>query len=360
MHPIFDGPGLKWTDPDVQNLHKLLSRKKIYNKPEAIELLYDRAGDNLPAINTSLAPSAVWKQALDYLHESGSLRNFCQQLLNDGPPSDMKDVISKIFARESVTELNLIDGSPVLDRQNLRPRIAALSSSDSSNRVLVIRGEKQSGKTHSRLLFSQAAKASGATSVYLRKGQVNNLREVLNEIFAPIGGFTKERDVKVDTTDNAWHKVICSELLKAARKEKTMLWIAMDNLGKEGSVPHLEPEIKEFFDQLVVQMSNDVYQEHFRLMLIDYPSGDTPQLWEERLWEEDRTSQDDVREEHVIAFIKASLQKKNKQLPEDTIREKAASIIRTAEQQVSGAPPENPVYRIKAIDALLKDYLKTL
>lgn len=358
MHPIFDGPKLKWTDANVKELHRLLSTLKKYKDTGTIELRYDMAGDDLPGLNTGRGPALVWKEALDNIHGNGYLRAFCESLQKDGKPPELMAVLKAIFETEAVTDAKIVETVPLLDRKNFREKLQALSNNDSNTRVVIVRGEKQSGKTHGKLLFQKVAKENGGKPIYLKKGQVNNLDEVLAELFAFTGGFTKQRDA--NTTDPAWHRLVCSEFLAGALNKNANLWIAMDNLGIEGNSYHLEPEIKAFFDQLVLQMSNFAYLDHVRLMLIDYPEGDTPDLWEETVWQEDRTAQNDVDATHVMEAIEAMAKIKKVNLFKDDIREKAQSMIRDAEEEVRKAPPGQPVSRIKVIDSRLKEYFKTL
>lgn len=369
MHPIFDGIKLKWTDPNVRQLHKLLGKLKKFKSLEGIELWYEMAGDELPGLTYTKTPAGIWKEALDNLHANGCLRVFCQSLLDEGKPPELMQALKGIFETESVTESKFIDESPLMDRKNLRSKLNALASPESNTRVLIVRGDKRTGKSHGRLLFVKLARDNGGTIISMKKPQITVLADVLNSLFGPLGGLPENVRKKLDglenrndadTTDFAWLDEVSRTFLNAARAANANLWIAMDNLGKEQDAFLLPQEIKLFFDKLVLQMSTLSYLDNVRLMLIDYPDGDTPPGWEEIMWQEDRTRHDDVVQSHVIETIESWCRAQNKNLHKDTILEQASAIIKKAERTVAEGIAGKPAYRIEQIDKCLRQYLQTL
>ena len=367
MHPIFDGAKLKWSDPAVQQLYRLLGKIKKYKQPDMIELQYEMAGDDLPPLNLGNAPLMIWKEALENLHGNGYLRAFCELLKQEGKPPDLMRVLAQIFAKESITELKLINTSPLLDRRSLRAKLNELSKPESNARVVIVRGGKRTGKSHGRLLFFEVAKENGGTLISMQKSQVTVLKDVLDKLFGPFGGLPdkvckhlEDFNKNIDTTDFAWLSEVGRTFLNTAMDKKANLWIAMDNLGKENDALLLPQEIKLFFDKLVLEMSSLTYLNHVRLMLMDYPEGETPPGWEQLIWLDDRIAQNDVEETHVKEVIDSWCLKNTKNPHEDDRRENARSIIARAEAEVAKATLEKPAYRIELIDKYLQEYLQGL
>jgi hypothetical protein len=369
MHPILDSVNYKWAEPKAAELYKLLRKAFPDAQKKEADTLYQMSGTDLPELNRNQQNADFWKDLLENLAANSCLRRFCELIQDRGKPKPLMDVLKGIFEMQAVAQLKVIDNASVFDRMNLRNKLEALADPGSNIRVLIVRGEKQSGKSHGRLLFLSVAKENQGTPVLLKKGQVNVLEDVLLALFTHIGGLTQKaadciadmnKNKTPDTTDNACLKILCDEFLKGVLEKKVNLWIAMDNLGKEGDAFLLPEEIKLFFDQLVLKLSSLSYLDHVRLMLIDYPEGDTPPGWEELMWQEDRTSHTDVDVTHVIEVIEFWCLKKKKQVHKDEIIEKAKSIVKEAEELVKNCSKENPAYRIKAIDQYVKNYVQTL
>lgn len=352
MHPIFDSPEYNWSDDNADALYNIL--KTSVTTKKMVEYHYRRAGAGLPALNSDQSAPLMWQEALDNLAANGTLKAFCEKLRREGKPPALMEVLEKIFKMESVTERKFLQGNSLLDRKKFREKLMALADPNSSKKVLLIRGELQSGKTQGRHLFSDVAVANGGKSIYMVIGMVNSLDEVLKELFAPVGGFKIKRDKEQDSTDEAWYRTICSTLQTAAGGANARLWIAMDSIG------HVSKDIRGFFDQLVLLMTNPAYHPYIRLMLIDYPPGDTPTNWDASIWHEDLTTQNDVGVEDVVEGIQSWLKTKGGDLFEDEIKEKAQSIIKEAEEAVLAAPKDKPVSRIKSIDEKLRNYLETI
>lgn len=369
MHPIFDSVRYKWAEPKATELWKLFRKVFPDARKKEVDTLYQSAGTDLPELDLRQPNADFWKDVLENLTANGCLRRFCELIQDLGKPPQLMELLKEIFELKAVTQLRIIDNAAVFDRVNLRNKLEAMADPNSEIRVLLVRGEKQSGKSHGRLLFVSVAKASNGKLVLLKKGQVNVLEDVVRELFVHVGGLTKKAakcletlDQKngPDTTDNACLKILCDEFLTGVVKKKLNLWISMDNLGKEGDALLLPEEIKLFFDQLVLKMSSLAYRDNLRLMLIDYPEGETPPGWEEMMWQEDKTTHKDVDVSHVVEVIEYWCAIKKRNLLKDDITAKAQRIISEAEELVSKCTKENPAYRIKAIDQQLKNYLQTL
>lgn len=366
MHPILDSVKYKWAEPKAAELYKLLKKAFPDGQKKEADTYYQMAGTDLPELNRNQQNADFWKDLLENLTANGCLRKFCELLIDRGRPPQLIVLLKEVFEMQSVTQLKVIDNAAVFDRANFRNKLSALADPTGNIRVLIVRGEKQSGKSHGKLLFLSIAKANNGVPVLLKKGQVNVLEDVVRELFIRVGGLTDRAtqylDVlnkSPDTTDEAMLKRLCDEFLSRVMEKGSNLWIAMDNLGKEGDAYLLPEEIRSFFDQLVLKMSSGSYLDNLRIMLIDYPTGHTPPC-DEYMWEEDTTSHNDVDVTHVIEVIEHWCFIKKRQVPKDDIIAKAKSIISEAEELVKSCSKENPAYRIKAIDQHVKNYVQTL
>ena len=45
------------------------------------------------------------------------------------------------------------------------------------------------------------------------------------------------------------------------------------------------------------------FRQWFRLMLIHYPEGPVPTKWASEFWVEERTSAEDIKQEHVVTLL---------------------------------------------------------
>lgn len=304
-HPIFDRSSYPWDRPEASALRDRLVAAMPDQKEVAT--VYQQAGGQPGALNTGQAPAGLWNEALNLLAQAGALRKLCQQTLPSVTRlqgnSDLHDAIAAVLGARPAVAATIITGEPVLDRQRLRLMVASLQSG-SAARVLVVRGERHSGKSHGRHIFLSAAADCGAEAVYLYEPLVVNVEQAIRRLFRAFGAET--RIPPRDTTQAAWYEAVCGALHDVAQGCGRQLWVAVDDLGvaDDEGTPLLDPEIASFCNQFVLELGNPSFGRWFRLMLIHYPEPPLPTRWLRDIWLEDRTTADDVQQEHVEEYLR--------------------------------------------------------
>jgi hypothetical protein len=145
----------------------------------------------------------------------------------------------------------------LLDRKDLRRKLAQLEPDDNPVRILLVRGESGSGKSHGRHLFNRVAKECGARMTYISEGQVATVREVIELLFSELEAL--EEIPPTFTTDDAGYRLVINKLKQIASRKNRQLWIAVDDLGLDSDGnPLMDAEIRRFFDQfsLMLQKSD--------------------------------------------------------------------------------------------------------
>jgi hypothetical protein len=328
-HPFFDATVYPWHRTEARALHKLLYVR--FDKPADIELVYKRISADLPPLATG-SSLHVWKEALEHCAKLRLLRLLHQQLLDHGEFGQHEGALAVLDAvrrSRAAVDLAVLPGEPglvLLDRAQLRRYIGRLAPPGNPLKVLLVRGETQSGKSHGRHLFESAARDAGAKSVYLCDGLVATVEDVLIELF---GAYSATAEIPApESTDHGWYKAACGKLRAIAERSGCALWIAVDDLGvAEDGAPLLDPQIRAFFEQFALHLVSGVYKDWFRLMLIDYPEGAVPSRWHRDLWAEDRTARADITVEHVVGLLTSWSTQRGRVVVEETVADVAAGIL---------------------------------
>ncbi|MGB8192108.1 MAG: hypothetical protein WCF67_09330, partial [Chitinophagaceae bacterium] len=150
------------------------------------------------------------------------------------------------------------------------------------------------------------------------------------------------------------YKSICTSLQTFAIEQDKVLWIAMDNLGiDENKAPFLEKPILDFFQVFGVQMQKYLFRKHFRLMLIDYPTG-RPTNWKaEHYIETQEFKEDDIIQKDIELSLAEWRLKTKKFVTDEKLNAIAAEVIAKAE--APWTEPEPALSRLERIhDALIK------
>jgi hypothetical protein len=159
------------------------------------------------------------------------------------------------------------------------------------------------------------------------------------------------------STEDAWYRAVCVRLQEVANRKGQPLWIAIDDLGVgQDGAPLLDAEIRKFCDQLVLNMPNPAFRRWFRVMLINYPSGPVPTRWRSDHWDEDRTSEADLRQEHVAQLLRVWAERRGHSILEGDLTKLATEVISRAEDP-SG---EGSKQRLQRIHDALKETLRGL
>lgn len=336
----FAGPmAYPWKRSEAQALYAILIRD--IRQIAEIERLFKAAGGDAAYLNTNQAANQVWTGALDLLAPAGFILDLCRQLLADH--SDLPDVVAAaqamLDAQPAVQKRIASDGRITVDRAPLRNLLSDLSLEEPPFKVVLVRGEPQSGKTWSRYLFERAAKDRGAEVVFLDRATVGTVHEVVRKLFAVFGA-TDQIPAVHDSTGPAWYRAVCNELAGVATKREPprQLWIAADDLGfhPDGKISLMDPEIRDFFDQFVLHLLDPQTYKWFRLMLIHYPDAE-PSTWiKDGLWEQDLVPGARLCKDDVAEVIREWRQDRGKTMLDETVNSLASSVIAFADSPPAG------------------------
>lgn len=331
-HPFFDSISYPWARDDAQELHWALAQA-ISGETPIRQLLQQVIGDATALENGS--PADMWTQSLDLMARAGALGRLCGLLQDDprvrGNAVFQQKIVAVLEARPATAIEELNPRVLLLDRTNLREQLDELALQDSPLRVLLVRGGTKSGKSHGRYLFAAAAAEHGARPVYLFNPIVSTVPQVIDQLFAAFNA--RDRIPSNFTTDAAYYQTVCVELQQVALERRQRLWIAVDDLGVDAqNAPLLDPEIRVFCESLALNMLNPLFGDWFRLMLIHYPEQhEVPTQWGEDVWAEDRTSESDVQQEHIGAFLASWSARNGPRLSEFEVESLAQEVIARAD-----------------------------
>jgi hypothetical protein len=360
-HPFFDALTYPLERPEAVRLRMVLLQ--AITLPARIDDIYNQCQAGLPPLAlVGVPPDVIWTEALRNLTARGALRVLCDRIVTEAvpqltTPAILAAVREVINAEPSASQQILSESVLVLDRVALRGKLEKLESDTDPVKVILVRGEPDSGKSHGRYLFRHVADNRGAQAVYLRDGTVATVDEVIVRLFS-----TVEAEDKIpprDTSLDAWFRSVCTALLAATKRKQRPLWIAMDGLGMGADgAPLLDPQIREFFNHVAFQTMDFDFGKWFRLMLINYPDGPEPAQWESDFWTDDRTSAADIQQEHVVALLQKWLQAHDRNLLEAEVLELAKGVI--AKADAPPAPGVPPLPRLRIIHDAVKELIANL
>lgn len=359
-HPFFDALTYPLDRPDARRLRTVLTQ--AISVPQRVNSLYNECLGGLPPLALLGNPvDVIWTEALGNLTAHHVLKVLLDKIAADATlqaPEIQQAVRDVINAEPAASQQQIISETVlVLDRVALRGKLAKLESDTELVKVILVRGDPDSGKSHGRYLFHHVANTRGALFVYLRDGMVFTVNDVVKRLFS-----TLEASDKIpprDAPPEAWYITICADLLEATKSKKRPLWIAMDSLGLgPDGAPLLDKQIRDFFEQFALNMMDPAFAEWFRLMLIHYPDGPEPAQWEADFWTADRTSATDIKEEHVIDLLQKWLDAHDRKMHEDEVAELAKEVI--AKGDAPDEPGVPPLPRLRRIHNAMMELIATL
>lgn len=354
-NPLLDQNRYLWDRQEAKNLYKALYQN--VSTANQIDLLYKSVSSELPPLALDGQPPAdIWKTALETIAAHGLLREFIslpelRRLTTVRAAADAMEQAEIDVAARSIRQ----DGTIVLDRLRLNRLLTDLVPDQSTTKVILVRGEPESGKSHSRHRFERMARNCGADTVYVYDGTVATVDDVVQKLFAVFQAIDQVPARDNSTTD-AWFRSVCFKMQELASARGRPVWIAVDDLGVGvDGTPLLDQDIRRFFDQFVLNLVDSGFSAWFRLMLIHYPEGPVPTKWEQDLWHEERTDVADVGEQHVADHIREWSGTRGRKVLEEEVLELAGKVIATAEAQ-----PVGNGCRLRHIKNALDSTLRTL
>ncbi|RBP38642.1 hypothetical protein DES53_111162 [Roseimicrobium gellanilyticum] len=352
-HPFFDEITFPFHLREAQELEAVLIL--VYDNRDAITHLCDMCGLNRSELNIEQAPAPLWREALKLFARQARVKSLCERVGRSfqGTPRVVKAIQAVFDAEDPRKQVYAADRMLVLNRKSLREKLSEFEVSDSPIRVLLVRGEAKSGKSHGRYLFFRIATSLGAQPIYLHRARVSTVPVAVDTIFAALG-LPNTAPPQGDSTKVAWYQAICREILRQTAHSGIRAWIAVDDLGLDANgQPLLDPDIKLFFDEFAAFMNTPQFQSRFWLLLIHYPDGEVPTHWEEGFWLEDRTSTGDLTLDDVAEALREGIKRQGLVGLEDQIKADAEQVIRTADTLAPSA-------RLKGINTDVKNRLTNL
>ena len=287
-------------------------------------------------------------------NERGAIDGLLKTTLNDyktGQIPDGRGLSISADWRKYV----LTDECFILDRDSVYEKLVLLAKENADEKVILIRGGKKSGKSWSHHLFKEVAKQVGAGFTHIEAGPVTDAQDTIDELF---GHFNRIDDVpEKDTSPEAWYKKVCLKLKEIAATTGKPLWIAMDNLGED----ELPEDVRQFFNQFVLKMGNQNFNQWFRLILINYPYPEKiPTNWKAKLWTTTNEPFDekDVQVQHVADCLSAWIESENRPLLPDDLKNRSEKLIiaidsyQSEQDTEQGKKPKPRLERIQ--DALIQ------
>lgn len=350
-HPFFGQLRYPWHRQEADLFHEMLV--EVVQNPAQIDLFYKKCADRLPPLALG-APLLMWKEALENLATHGALRKLCDLAIAQYKQNDrVQNVIRAVVDAKPAIDVTIISHDVlVLDRVNLREQLALLEPDATPLKVLLVRGEPGSGKSHGRYLFERAALDRDAQAIYVNQDIVVTVDDVVRQLFSALEA--SEKIPPRDTSEDAWYRLVCFKLQELASIKHRSLWIAVDDLGPaQDGAPLLDSNIRKFFEQFALNMVNSAFRKWFRLMLIHYPDGPVPTRWKREFWSEDRTTDADVQHQHVAELLRSWSVAHDLRIVEQELTDIAGEVFAKAAAPALALGNEAPRLR-RVHDALIE------
>jgi hypothetical protein len=300
-HPLFDDPRFRMDIQEGLHLYEQLCLH--YPSAQDIRIVYARCSSNLPPLRDD-SPHRMWAEALSNIARELRLRRLCEYLLTRTMPK-LVEAVHRILGMRDFVERTVLgaDDLPFLDRKELRGYLEAVARESSPLKVIVVRGERFSGRTWTRHLVESVAEARKELVAYYGRGNLFDLDTLVSDLFAT---FKVDRPPQF-TTSAAGYNNLCTKLAAAARDSNARCWLIVDDLdADQNRNSHIDSAILAFFDQFVAAMANPMVRSWFRLVLIAYPAEQpTPTRWEAEHFRIDEPSIDTPDRNHVLEHLEA-------------------------------------------------------
>jgi hypothetical protein len=322
-HLFFDSPTFPWYVLEARALHRLLY--ELIRDARDIDLIRQSCGPNVLPVGRE-DPKLMWQALLDNVATVRALRELDRVLRERNSPS-IVEALDKLIAAVSMDPVNWIMDEPIfVNRVVLRKALAQLASPQTVKQVLVVRGDRLSGKSWTKHIIQYYADITGQGCTYLCEGLVTTVDEAVGFMLAELGGQVPPRL----STESAWYRSVAQEMMKCAGLRQRGSWIIMDDLGiGPDGTPVLDPAVRSLFEQLAVQTLNPAFGRWFRLVLIAYPDVPLPSKW--RAYSlEDRTTVGDMHENAVQSYLANWAQRHGKALSESDASTLARDIVQRA------------------------------
>jgi hypothetical protein len=128
---------------------------------------------------------------------------------------------------------------PFIDRQGLRDRMAELASAGAS-RVLVVEGERYSGKSYTRFLVEHLARNPGGFRqivVDLIEDAITKPDELAHTLVMKMGGDPVSLPIQGVTTAARYGLILAAAVQSEVNRLGSHIWVVFDGLARPGVLP---------------------------------------------------------------------------------------------------------------------------
>lgn len=332
-HPYFDRLTIPWDRPEVLRLQRALAkeigdRKRIQGILQNCGLQWDEG---------SRSAHQTWRDGLDALAKMNFFRLLNQHVLKSDFPESYAALLEIVEAKDTFAELFPRD-MPFVDRTRLRDKLGAMSRIGSGAGsvgaagagVLIVRGERGSGRSHTRELVADHAHHMGELFVIVDRDLASGAEEAMRLIF---GAFGKPMPTRLQTED-AWYRAACGQMVQVASDLQRRCWVVADDLatGPDGSAL-VNQQLRDLLDQMVLtSMAHPIFARWFRLVLIDYPA-DKPTRWK-GMPPEDVTSLADFSETVLTELCEKLAERRGGVLSKEDATRVAAQALQSYDRAI--------------------------
>jgi hypothetical protein len=354
-NPIFESRRYRRDLAEARALEEHL-RQRFPEVPEARNIA-QIAGLDTTQIDISGAPSTFWGAILDFAARTLALEallDSAESALRQ-PPKDAESRTAIMRVRE-VTQANgslspvrlLLSGDrPFLGRGMLRELVPELRNWSSSASILVVRGERDSGRTETQLLLDEGRDAAREKFVLL--DELMPLESTLRAIWKSAGaaGTAPALGQEPLTTESATLLDFWTDVKEALETNDRCLWVLFDDLDKGAG----RIAVRTLAEVLAIRLKDVSFQRRIRLVLLGYPDPQLPAKVVAALVRNDATDQ--IDESEVRAFVDFCAQTAGKTVSDPAAA--ATTICTKAKASTSAVVPY-----LEALNAELRAWYKGL
>lgn len=165
----------------------------------------------------------------------------------------------------------LSTSQPFLDRQALRNRLRLLTSQDAPKPILIVTGEKRSGKSYTAEYVDDFCLRRPQIQVSRQKvfsGGSPTAAELALDIVATLGRPADNFPVQ-NTNADRWPLELANWALVEANLTSENWWFVFDGFDN----PNVPKDTRAFINFMVDRITNGVYRRKFRVVLLGYERG---------------------------------------------------------------------------------------
>lgn len=252
-----------------------------------IDYLHDPGGQLSALVGAEvvgeLVPHArAGKQALAITERAIKDVELLRRILNCLDPIEVNDELQPIRisiqnwtplpSSAPFSALNMRDGSPFVDRDNVRHKLRELLG-PGNRQVLLVNGETGFGKSYSaKMIAEEAAQRTNFRVAYLTvepsSASIWGVNDVATEIVRPLPGVPNRLPTHVANSDRL-AGLLADWTAEEIRRSGDTLWVMLDGFGHQ-DIPR---ETSNYIDELLALAPTDRRMDRVRVILFDFDAS---------------------------------------------------------------------------------------